>query len=142
MDGDAVFLPRLALELEDEALLVLDLNVFLANGGEAVGVIPLRVLFVADADEGKIKQAYDCCEDTFAVEGAVRVLEVRLNTSANLWEEMTELEHSEVVGVVLVLCPELVVTVLFATLGVVARGLQMAVTERTDPDFFIRGRDS
>lgn len=131
VEGDVVELAAFAFEAETDAA-ALYLDVFVAHGGEAEGVIGAGVFVVADADEGGFEKLDDGGEHLAAVE--IGELEILGDAGADFGKGAAELEDAFVLGLVAGLAPERMVAVLFAAACVDAGGLQMPVGVFGNPD--------
>ena len=117
----------------------LHLHVAVVHGGQAVGAVFARVLLVANADEGRFKQADDGRENLFARQAGQR--KVVLDALADDGKRLAELDHALVLGLVADLAPPRVVPALLASTLVASGSLQVAVGVGADPDLAPGRRD-
>ncbi len=130
----------LALTLEAEGdLRAVDLDVLVAQRGQAVAAVFLGVLLIPDADVRLLHEADDGGEHLFARKaGEAQVL---LHALANQGQRLRELDHALILGFVADLAPPGMVAALLAAPGIAAGGLEMAVGDGADPDAGPGGRD-
>ena len=126
-----MLLAALAAELEAQGRAV-DVDVLVAQGGQAEGVVLLGVLLVADADQRRLEELDDGRQHLLAPQAALR--QVALDPLADLRQRVAEGDHAAELGLVADLPPVGVVAVLLAPPGVAAGRLQMAVRAGADPD--------
>ncbi len=138
VEVDGVLDSGFAAEVEVD-LRAVDIDVAVAQGGEAVGLVLAGVLFVAYADVGGLHDAEDGGEDFFA--GHAGEGEVAVDALADGGEDGGEELHAGVLGLVAGLAPAGVVAELLAAAGVAAGGLEVGVGDGGDPDIAPGGRD-
>ena len=111
VEVDDVALAALALEFEADRR-AFDIDVLVAQRGEAVGVIFLRVLLVADADEGGFEQAHDGGEHLLARQAGKG--EVLFDALADDGQRFAEELHAFVLVFVAHLAPARMIAALLA----------------------------
>ena len=117
----------------------MDVDVVVANGGQAVRLVRLGVLLIADADQRGLQQLHDGGQHLFAWQ--TRQLQVPVDAGANLGECLAEGEHPAVLRLVADLPPAGVVPVLCAPAIVGANSLDVTARVGADPHVFVRRRD-
>jgi hypothetical protein len=113
-------------------LAAVDLDVAVAQRGQAVGLVFAGVLVVADAHHGRFQQVDDGGQHFFARQAGQRQRAV--DFLADQRQGLAELDHAFVLDLVARLAPFGVVAVLLAPARVAPGGLQVAVGLRADPD--------
>jgi hypothetical protein len=135
-DTHVMHLPAFSAEMEAQRI-AMNLDVTIAQGGKSVGRILLRVLFVADSNEGRFEEHYDSCDYLFAR----KILPVQSvpDPRPYLRERGGEIEHAVELRLVANLAVLRVVTILAPPSRIEAGRLQMAVREGAYPDLLPRG---
>ena len=121
----------LAAEVEADGAAA-DIDMTVAQGGEAVGAVLLGVAGVADADQGFVQKVDHGGQDFLAA--VFGFGEVLLQGFAQGGQGFAEREQAAVLVLVADLAPAWVIAVLLAAPGVAAGGLEMAVGVGADPD--------
>jgi hypothetical protein len=111
-----------------------------AQRGQAVRVVLLGVLLVADTDTGPLQQTNDGRQHFFPVQAGPG--KVFFHPLSNTRQGVPEGEHTIILCLIAHRPPAFVVSVLLAAFGVAACRLQMSVRYRTDPDVRVGGRDA
>ncbi|MNE09113.1 hypothetical protein D3C80_1017810 [compost metagenome] len=137
-DADPVVLAALAAKLEGQGGAV-HLQMPLVQGGQAEAAVPPRVLGVADADQGDLQQAHRRRQDLVPA-GAAQG-QVMLHPLAQARQLAGEVGQAVELVAGGVTRPVGMIAVLLAASRIAARGLDMAVRARTDPDVLPGGRN-
>ena len=136
--GDGVRDAALAAELEPERRAV-DRDVTAAKRREAEGVVLLRQLVAADADQRALEQPDDRRHHLPPRKSRER--DVALDVLANLPQHVAQLDHPLELRVIAVRAKIRMVAVLLASTCIARRDLEMSFRDRADPDVAPRGRD-
>src|SRR6267378_2233142 len=130
-DRHRVIDSALAAEAEKQ-FRALDLDVTLAQGGEAEGAVRARVLVVANADQRLVEQHHHGSEDLAPRE--VPGAQIALHAFADLGEDFAELEHAAEFRLVARLAVQGMVAVLLAAARVARSRLDVPFGVRAYPD--------
>src|SRR5213596_427292 len=122
----------LAAEAEEQ-LRALDLNMALAQGGEAEGAVLARVLVVAHADQRLVEQHHHGGENLAPRE--IPRAQIALHALADLGEGLAELEHAAELRLVARLAVQGMVAILLAAARVARSRLDVPFGVRAYPDF-------
>src|SRR6185437_6942934 len=127
---DGVLHTALALEVEGDRRAAHG-HMLVAQGSQAVGVVLLRILGIAHADEGRLQQADDGRENLLTWQA--RQFQVLLHAFADLRQHRAEEHHVFVLGLVAHLAPPRMVAALLAAARIAPCGLEMPVSDGTYP---------
>ncbi|MNZ28836.1 hypothetical protein D3C78_460760 [compost metagenome] len=109
----------------------LDLDVAVAQGGQAEGVVVAGILTVANTDQGGVEQADHQGHDFFPVQSWARQLAVQL--LAQFRQCIGEGQHARVFVAITKVTPQRVIAVLLAPASVASGGLQVTLRVSADP---------
>ena len=113
-------------------VLPFDLDVAVAQRGQAEALVVARVLLVADADQRGLEQAHDGRQHLLARQAAAA--QVGVDARADRRQRAAEREHAVELVRVAHARASAVVAVLLAAAGVAPGRLQVALARRADPD--------
>jgi hypothetical protein len=121
----------LAAEFELD-LAAVDADVAVAQRRQAEGFVGARVLLVPDPHHGRLQQVDDRRQHFFARQAGQ--FQGAVDFGADRGQRLAEVDHALVFRLVAHAAPFRMVAVLLASARVAARGLQVAVGLRADPD--------
>src|SRR5216117_1863074 len=131
-DRHRVIDSALAAEAEEQ-FRALDLDMALAQGGEAEGAVLARVLVVAHADQRLVEQHHHGGEDLAPRE--IPRAQIALHALADLGKGLAELEHAAEFRLVARLAVQGMVAILLAAARVARGRLDVSFGVRAYPDF-------
>ncbi len=135
---NGMILAALAAKVEVRGF-ALNVYVLVVQGSQAERLVFSRIGFVADADMGFFQEAHDGGQHLLA--GQAVPGKVGVYHGADAGEGLAERDHAPVFGFIAHGTPLFMVSVLLASSGIVARGLQVAVRLGANPDIFVgRGK--
>ena len=131
-------LAALALEVEAQ-LRAVDVDVAVLEGGQAIALVLLGVFVAADPDEGRLQKIDDGGENLLTRQAAQS--QMLSDLLADIRQALGEVQHVMVLGALADLPKARMITVLFAPSGVAARGLDVPIRFRADPNIGPGRRD-
>ncbi|MNH13783.1 hypothetical protein D3C79_733650 [compost metagenome] len=133
-----MFHAALAAELKADGA-ALDLDVAVAQRGQAVGFVVAQVALVANTDQCVVQQADHQCHYLFPVQPRAR--QVCLQLCAKLGQCLGKGQHAPIFVLIAQLAPLGVVAVLLAATRIAPCGLQVALRVGADPHVGVGRRD-